>query len=225
MKKLVVLLSIFSLLLTGCSLSKLNDNLDDIIDVSLKDDIDVYNAYFDGYKYYLPKGLKYVNKEEYNALFRDKYNNKYYLYVDIVSYYHKIDKKFKTNDNIFYSKLLKKGNKSGYLNIKKSGSKYYIECIFNYSKIEVYTDSSHLNNTVCNVISVLKSINYNDTILDSLVGENKLNYKEEVFNIFNTKKVQDNFLNYGMESDDSSEEETNDNSDEDFINIDDNLEN
>ena len=74
-----------------------------------------------------------------------------------------------------------------------------------------------MNNTVGNILYVLKSINYNDKVLDSLVGDNKLNYKEETFNIYhNTEAKKDNFLNYGTEN---HEEEKENVKDEDYIDI------
>ena len=87
MKKLIVLLSILVLLVSGCSINQLDNNITTNIDTILSEKVNVYNVNFEGYKYYVPKGLKFVTKNDYNALFRDKYNNKYYLYVDIISYY------------------------------------------------------------------------------------------------------------------------------------------
>ena len=221
MKRIVVLLSISCLLLTGCSVVKVNTNIDGMIDTIMNSSNKLYNVYFDGYKYYLPKGLKFINKEEYNALFRDKFNVNYYLYVDIISYYHKTVEKYTEKASIFYSKELNYNKKYGYLEIKEVEDKYYIQCMYNYAKIEVYTDKNHLNNTICNIFNVLKSIDYNDKILDSLVGENKLNYKEETFNIFHTQTKKDNFLNYGNED---HKEETDDVKDDDYINIEEDLE-
>ena len=49
----------------------------------LTKDIDLANSYFAGYKYYLPRGVKIVNKKEYNAkLISGK--NSYYLFVDVI---------------------------------------------------------------------------------------------------------------------------------------------
>jgi hypothetical protein len=52
--------------------------------------VKIYNVYYEGYKYYLPKGMSFVDKEEYNAILKDGNNNVYYMYVDAISYYHKV---------------------------------------------------------------------------------------------------------------------------------------
>ena len=91
MKKLIVLLSIILVATTGCSIKKLdNSDIGKNIKTLLSEKVNLHNVYFDGYKYYVPKGLKFVNKEEYNALLTDRKENKYYLYVDVISYYHKM---------------------------------------------------------------------------------------------------------------------------------------
>lgn len=215
MKKLIVLLSISCLFLTGCQVIKEDDDIGHVVDTIMTDDTKLYNVHFDGYKYYVPKGMKFVNKEEYNASFRDRFNNKYYLYVDIISYYHEVNKEYEENDN-FYSEKLKYGNKFGYLDIDETDGKYYIQFMYNYAKMEVYTDKSHLNDVICNVSYILKSIDYNDSVLNSLIGDNKLDYKEETFNIFNTEVKKDNFLNYENEYDSGSSKKE---KDEDYIDI------
>ena len=90
--------------------------------------------------------LKFVNKEEYNAIFKDRFNNKYYLYVDVISYYHKIENTYKINQDAYYSKVIDYNDKTGYLEIIESGSKYYVEFMFNYAKIEVLVDKDQLVN-------------------------------------------------------------------------------
>lgn len=216
MKKLFVLLSIICLLATGCSVVKLENNIDDIVSTILNDKTKLYNVYFDGYKYYVPKGLKLINKDEYNASFIDRYNNKYYLYVDIISYYHKVEKKYKENSSLFYSKELSYNNKKGYLEIREIDNKYYIQYMYNYVKIEVYTKKNHLSDVLNYSSYLLKSAKYNNKVIDSLIGENKLNYKEESFNIFQTSSKKDNFLNYENEYEKGS---SNKKSDEDSIEI------
>ena len=65
---------------------------------------------------------------------------------------------------------------------------------------------------VNNLCYLVKSVKYNDKVLDSLVGENVLSYKEEDYNIFNSKSDDSDFLDYVKEYDNkgkkSSDEET-----------------
>jgi hypothetical protein len=200
MKKIVGLLFISVLLITGCSIRRLDNNISDNIKTILSDKTNLYNVHFEGYKYYVPRGLKFLEKEDYNALFRDQLNTKYYLYVDAISYYHKITDVYKINKSAYYSKKLNY-SKTGYIEINKVGKKYFVEIMYNYGKIEAYTTKSDLIKTVDNSLYILKSIKYNDKVLDSIVGTNVLNYKESSYNIFQTESSKDTFLDYVKEYD------------------------
>lgn len=219
MKKIVVLLSLICLLATGCSAKKLNvDNIDNIIDMVLKDRSDRKNVIFDGYSYYRPRGLKFLEKEDYNAILSDSYNNKYYLYIDVVSYYNKVDNTYKEDSDAYYSKKID-GKLNGYLEINKVNGKYFIEAVYNYSKVEVFSEKDNLNNTLINVCTLLSSINYNDKVLETIIGDNVLNYEEESFNIFTTKKSDSNYLDY-VEKYDSIYDSDSNIKDEDHIDLD-----
>ena len=185
MKKVIVLLSIVLLLMTGCSIKKLDDkDFESNMNVLLSEKVSNSNVNFEGYKYYVPEGLKCVNKEEYNAIFKDRFNNKYYLYVDVISYYHKIENTYKINQDAYYSKVIDYNDKTGYLEIIESGSKYYVEFMFNYAKIEVLVDKDQLVTAMNNMCYILRSIKFNDKVLESLVGDNVLSYTEENFTLF-----------------------------------------
>lgn len=217
MKKLIVLLSILVLLVSGCSINQLDNNITTNIDTILSEKVNVYNVNFEGYKYYVPKGLKFVTKNDYNALFRDKYNNKYYLYVDAISYYHKSKNKYVINKDAYYSEKLDYNNKTGYVEINEVDGKYFVEFVFNYSKIEVYTDKKYLSSVINNICYVLRSVKFNDKVLESLIGENVLSYKEETFNIFKSKSSSNDFLDYVKEYDSDNKKSK---LDEDTVDID-----
>lgn len=195
MKKVIVLLSIVLLLMTGCSIKKLDDkDFESNMNVLLSEKVSNSNVNFEGYKYYVPEGLKFVNKEEYNAIFKDRFNNKYYLYVDVISYYHKIENTYKINQDAYYSKVIDYNDKTGYLEIIESGSKYYVEFMFNYAKIEVLVDKDQLVNAMNNICYVLRSIKFNDKVLESLVGDNVLSYTEENFTLFDKTPTRSDVL-------------------------------
>ena len=86
MKKKIILLIISILALTGCT-NLTNMSIDELVDVMLEKNTKLSNNVFDGYKYYIPRGLKLLEKDEYNASLKDEYNNTYYFYIDVVSYY------------------------------------------------------------------------------------------------------------------------------------------
>lgn len=213
MKKVIVLLSILTLSITGC-VNVNTYSIDKVIEKVMKKDNKLKNVNFEGYSYYVPRGLKFINKNEYNAYLSDRNNNYYYFYIDVVSRYHKVKKKYKVNKNAYYSKAIKSKNKYGYLEINKIKDKYFIEAMYNYMKVEAYIPEKNLNNAISDICLTLSSIKYNDSVLDTLVGENILSYKEENYNIFKTKKKTNDFLDYVKEYD--SEESL---SDEDNLKI------
>ena len=47
------------------------------MDILLNEKTKSSNVHFDGYKYYVPDGLKFINREEYNAILKDRFDNKY----------------------------------------------------------------------------------------------------------------------------------------------------
>ena len=198
MKKLIVLLSVLVFVLTGCSAYVLNtSNLDKTIEDILYSSNKIYNTNFEGYKYYVPKGMKYINKEEYNAIFRDYYNNKYYVYVDAVSYYHKIKTNYKTKSNLYLSKKLKYKDKFGYFEIRElKNGKYFIEAMYNYVKIESIVKAESLQNSVVNICNIIGNVKYNRKVLTTLIGNKKLSYREEKFSISKKKDTDTNFLDY-----------------------------
>ena len=198
-KKFIIVIILCIFLTAGCSISIAKvDDRDYIINNILLEDNKVSNTGYKGYEIYVPNTLKIMNKSEYNTVFKDEYNNDYYMYVDAVSYLNKIENSYKEDSKSYYSKKIKSknGKKDGYIEINKLKKKYFVEAVYNYGKIEVYTDKDDLNIVLTNISQVLSSLRYKDKILEALVGDNVLNYKEESFNIFTTKKNTTNYLDY-----------------------------
>ena len=206
MKKIIVLLSIVVLFLSGCTVYKLDStDLGKNIKILLSEDVNIYNVYFDGYKYYVPKGMGLTNKEEYNATFLDKSGNKYYLYVDAISYYHKAENTYMVNDKIHYSNKLEYNDKTGYINIEKIDDKYFVQFMFNYAKMEAYVPEEDLTTVVNNMCLVLRTVTFNDDVLESLIGDNVLSYQEENFTLFDTESSNEDFLEVVQDSESTSE--------------------
>ena len=182
----------------------------------MKKDSKLKNVHFEGYSYYVPRGIRFVDKKEYNAILKDEYNNNYYLYVDVISYYHKVKEKYKVNKKAYYSKEVKTKNKFGYVEIKEDKTGYLVEAMYNYAKIEAYVEKDSLNDAMTNISMILSSMKYNDKVLSSTVGENILSYKEESYNIFKTKEKTSDFLDYVKEYDNYDQEKK----DEDNLKID-----
>lgn len=192
------------LLFTGCSIKKLSDdNYFYNMNLILKKEIKYSNQDAIGYQYYLPKNINVLEANDFNeTLFTN--GNKYYLYADVVSYYHKIKNKYKVDKSSYISKKLKYNNKSGYLEINKTSDKYYIEMMFNYAKMEAYVSYNDLTQTITDMSYILSSIRYNDDIVETLLGDQKYDLSDsETYNIFNVKKdsSEDQFLKYVNEYD------------------------
>lgn len=195
MKRIVVLLSAIMLLMTGCSVTKLDSNdLGKNVKILLSEKSSLYNVFYDGYKYYLPKGVGFVTKDDYNAVLKDSVGNKYYLYVGAIGYYNKIENTYKVNNKSHYSKKLDYNKKTGYIQIDEVDSSYYIQFVYNYAKLEALVDKKDLTSTVSNMCYILRSVKFNDKILDSLIGENTLDYKEENYSLFDSNSSNETFL-------------------------------
>ena len=200
MKKKFIMLVMLSLLLTtGCSISiAKTDDKEYIINNILLEKSNLNNTGYKGYELYIPNTLKLINKSEYHTILKDEYNNDYYIYVDAVSYLNKVENTYKEDNNSYYSKKIKSkdGKKDGYIEINKIKDKYFIEAVYNYGKIEVYTNKEYIDIVLTNISQVLSSLRFKNKVLEALVGDNVLNYKEESFNIFTTKKNTTNYLDY-----------------------------
>lgn len=200
MKKKIILLIISILTLTGCT-NLTNMSIDEVVDVMLKNDTNLSNNVFDGYKYYIPKGLRLLEKDEYNASLKDEYNNTYYFYIDVVSFYNKEEAEYKVNNKAYFSKELDYNNKKGYLEITKieDTDRYFIEYMYNYGKIEAFVKENEIKSAIINMSSVLKSLEFNRTVLESLIGNNVLDYKEDTYDVMKPKgstATKDTYLEY-----------------------------
>lgn len=194
MKKFVLLLCLV-VLLTGCDIKSIdNDNIDSIIDSILTKEIQLSNSYFDGYKYYLPRGLRLTGKKDYNAKLVSG-RNTYYLFVDVIAYYNKVEKDFEPSDG-YYSKELNYNGKKGYIEITEIDDLYFVEIMYNYAKIETLVEERYLNSVIVNSCYILSSVQFNDKVIETLVGENALDYKETIFDIFGPHRDTDEFLQY-----------------------------
>lgn len=195
MKRLIVLLSLVTILVTGCSINKLdNKDIGKNIETLMSEKNKLYNVYYEGYKYYLPKGIGFLDKDDYNAILKDRKNNKYYLYIDVISYYHKVENDYEVNDDSYYSKRLDYNGKNGYIQIDEVDGKYFIQFVYNYAKMEAYVSEEELVDVVTNMCLVLRTVKYNDVVLESLIGENKINYKEEEYTLFKADSSKESFL-------------------------------
>ena len=192
MKKKVIILCLCVFLLSGCTIVRIDTNsIDNIVDVVLSKDNTIYNRVGIGYKYYVPRGVTYIDSTGAN----DKlYSNGvyYYLYLDEVGYYYKASQKYKENNNKYYSRKLD----NGYLEITKQHNKYLVDFVYNYAKIEALVPKEDINDVVLNASYILSTIKYNKNVIKLSLNGDFLQNKEEKYEKFTSKQESDSFLRY-----------------------------
>ena len=193
MKKVLILISLI-FLITGCS--NIKDLTYDEIVQNFGTVSSRTNTYRTGYKYYLPRGMQVNDSTLFNEVLEDgKYT--YYLYVDAVSYLNQVSYDYQVDNSILFSTAIKNGDYFGFVEVKLvENNKYLVEIMYNYAKIEVIVKQRDLNSTIANSLTILNSIQYNDNIIDNMMKDNKLQYKETEMNIFKTKETTSNYINY-----------------------------
>lgn len=196
MKKIWIV-GVMVLLLTGCTVVRIDtQSIDTTVNVVLSKPNTLYNRIGKGYKYYVPRGVTYIDTNELN----DKlYSNGtyYYLYVDAISYYYKKDITYKENTKAYYSRSIQTNGKKGYLEINKiDKDKYFIEFLYNYAKIEAIAPKSEINAVILNASYILSTVKFNNNVVKLMLNDNYFINKEEKYDVFSTKKKSNYFLEY-----------------------------
>lgn len=163
MKKVLILV-IIVIMLTGCK--KIDNNIDNVVSAVMSEEIKDVNTVSTNYKLYIPIGVIQLVDNEYNQKFKIR-DTHVYLYVDTVSYYHKYNLNYETDGNYnFYYKSILLNDKFGYVGINKLGdNSYFCEIVYNYSKIEFYSNEVDLPVVLSNSLMILNSIKYNDKLI------------------------------------------------------------
>ena len=205
MKK-IILAFLTILFITGCSIVRIDtSDIDNILGVILTKNYKLYNQIGQGYKYYLPGGVSYIDSDDLNDILYCNGTN-YYLYVDAISYYYDIKNDYEENNDLYYSKKLSKTDgykKSGYLEINKKDNLYYIEFLYNHAKIEAVVKEENLNETILNASYILSTIKYNHSIVELMLEDDYFTNKTGKYNNYNSKNNSENFV---LEKENKSEE-------------------
>ena len=188
MKK-VILVFLIMFVLTGCSVVRIDtDNIDTIVNVVLSKNNKLYNQIGQGYKYYLPGGVSYIDSDELNDILYCN-GNYYYLYIDAINYYYQTKMEHKENDKLYYSRNFNMSdgfNHSGYLEIREIDDFYHIEFVYNYATIESVVSKDDINDTVLNASYILSTIKYNYSIVELMLNEDYFINKTGKYNDYNT---------------------------------------
>lgn len=194
MKK-VILILLLTIVLTGCSVVRIDtSNIDTIVNVVLSKNNKLYNQVGQGYKYYLPGGVTYIDSDELNDILYCN-GNYYYLYIDAINYYYQTKVDY-SEENIYYSRKFDTSegfNYFGYLKIREIDGLYHIEFIYNYAKIEAIVEKNDINDTVLNSSYILSTIKYNHSIVELMLNEDYFINKTGKYDDYNTNEDSGKF--------------------------------
>ena len=193
MKK-VLLLLVSCLLITGCTVVRIDTkSIPNITSVILQKENTLYNHVGRGYKYYIPRGVTYIDSIGLNDVLYSN-GNYYYLYIDAPGYINKIEPAYEEDDSIYYSQKLDFNGKTGYLDIKKQGDKYLITFVYNYASLEALVDENKVNEVVTDASYILSTVKYNDKVIALMLDDDYFVNREEQYKVFESKKTNNNFL-------------------------------
>ena len=214
MKKIVIIISIIVLsLTTGCTAVRIDTkHIDTIVSVVLSKDNTLYNRIGKGYKYYIPRGVTYIDTNDLNDKLYSN-GNYYYLYIDAVNYFYKSPVEYVENKDAYYSRKIE-GEKKGYLEINKVEDKYLINFVYNYAKIEAMVEEEDINEVILNSSYILSTVKFNDNIIKLMLNEEYFTNKEEKYEEFSKKDEETvaekkNQLEYDENAQDNIEESEN----------------
>ena len=197
-KRNFVFLVIIVLLITGCT--RISNNLDEVVDDTLRSTLISTNTVSTGYELYIPTGVRQVVDNEYNQKLKIK-NRYVYLYVDTISYYYKNMLNYKsTNDYNYYYKEINKNGKTGYIGINKiEEDLYYCEIVYNYTKSEFYSNEADLPVILTNALIVQKSIKFNDNLIAMELDSEANDGREIKYELDSPKESESKFSDYLQE--------------------------
>ena len=191
--KLILLLVLTTFVISGCTAVRIDtSSIDNIISVVLSKENDLFNRVGKGYKYYIPRGVTYLDTDDLNEKLISE-GIYYYLYIDVVSYFYKADIDYVEDEEIYYSKKIE-ADKNGYLEIIEEEDLYHIIFYYNYSKIEVMTTEDKINEVVLNSSYILSTIKFNDQIIELSLEEDYFTNQEEQYVKFENKGTENYYL-------------------------------
>lgn len=189
MKKIIILTLILTLL-SACSFKRVdNDSYEDIIKTYIEGNPEKVNQYFGAYKFYLPDGVIIKDKVDNNLHFAFA-GESMYMYLDVISHYEKAEDNFEYKlDNGYYLDLQYQ-DKKGSFTLQQQEDKYYYIYSYNYAKIEGYCKTERINECLINSSKILVSLKYDDKVIESLIGEDQVEFQEKNIDIFKQQQGQ-----------------------------------
>ena len=194
MHKKLILIIFCLLLLSGCKKINDNDNYIEKVYNCLKEK-SITNEVALGYKYYLPKGVKKIKDYDYNQVFLvdDCY---LYLYVDIISFFHKEEIEKPEVGAESYYEVFNLKDKNGYILVEMRDEQYYLSIVYNYSKIEGYVEKENINKVITLSSIILNSIDYNDIVIEKILEGDLGQFSEFTYEVDKPEGASSNFSQY-----------------------------
>lgn len=208
MKKVIILILFVFLttLLTGCTVVRIDtDNIDNTINVVLSKNNELYNRVGKGYKYYVPRGVTYIDTDEFNDKLYSN-GNYYYLYIDAISYFYQKEMTWTENKEAYYSKAIETKDKKGYIEITELNGKYFVKFHYNYAEIQALVEKKDINEVVLKASYILSTVKFNHNIIELMLDDEYFTKKEEKYDIFETKEETDNYVKVVDEALDTEED-------------------
>ena len=197
MKRLLFLIVVV-LVLTGCT--KIDGNLDSVVNATMSRDNLAVNTVSTGYELYIPTGVIQLLDNDYNQKFKIK--DKYvYLYVDTVSYFYKnmLNYKLESDYNYYYKKL-QLNDKTGYIGVNKIDNEmFFCKIVYNYSKIEFYSNLEDLPIIMANSLIIQNSIKFNDNLIRLNLESDSNDGREIKYELEKPKDSESTFSKYLQE--------------------------
>ena len=203
-KKKIIFLIMIALILTGCT--KLDNNIDNIVSATMTKEIEKVNTVSTGYKLYIPIGVMQLVDNQYNQKLKIR-DTHVYLYVDTVSYYYNNNLNFKSDNKFnYYYREINLNGKTGYIGINKlDDGSFFVLIVYNYSKIEFYTNEDDLSIVISSSLMMLNSIKYNDNLIKLELDNNAGDNREVKYELDKPKGSESTFSQYLQEVDDTED--------------------
>ena len=194
LKKIILLFGL--LLVSGCTNIRIDAlNVSSAINSVLSQDNKLYNTYEVGYKFYKPRNFNLLKSTDNNYVYINNGKN-YYLYVDILAYYNKVNNEYNLQENAYFTQEFNYNDKYGFINIIEKDSYFYIKIMYNYAIIEVKVKEKDIIESVIYSSILLSSIEYNDNVIAHLVQNNLIGTDEKNFELKGPDEKEETYLDY-----------------------------
>ncbi len=195
-KRLIIVLLVLIFTLTGCTSYNMETmSVEQALSLGITSNAELYNTNNVGYRYYLPRGFV-VEEDRDNIQILRSNGIEYFLNIDLVSYYNKVEISRDTNVNVYKYLPIYVNNKTGFLEITQNDDYFLIKMVYNYAIIEANVKENEINSSIINMGYILSSIKYNDSIINNKFGEDVLELKETAYKIFGPEEKKDDKKTY-----------------------------